>query len=58
VLNAFEQFRVPINGIDVHYIHQRGQGPAPMPLLLSHGWPGSASPHFVQQGPLRATALQ
>jgi len=40
-LNAFDQFRVPIEGIDIHFIHQRGVGPDPMPLLLVHGWPGS-----------------
>ncbi len=40
-LNAFPQFKVPLHGIDVHYLHVSGQGPAPMPLLLSHGWPGS-----------------
>ncbi|HTO48778.1 MAG TPA: epoxide hydrolase [Burkholderiales bacterium] len=40
-LNALRQFKVPLDGIDLHFIHQEGQGPAPMPLLLSHGWPGS-----------------
>ncbi len=40
-LNAFPQFRVPLHGIDLHYLHVPGEGPAPMPLLLSHGWPGS-----------------
>ena len=40
-LNAFPQFTVPIRGIDVHFIHAPGRGPNPMPLLLSHGWPGS-----------------
>jgi microsomal epoxide hydrolase len=40
-LNAFRQFTVPLAGIDVHFIHEQGKGPAPMPLLLSHGWPGS-----------------
>lgn len=40
-LNAFRQFTVPLSGIDVHYIHEEGKGPDPMPLLLSHGWPGS-----------------
>lgn len=40
-LNAFRQFVVPIDGIDLHYIHQPGVGPDPFPLLLSHGWPGS-----------------
>jgi len=40
-LNAFSQFTVPLAGIELHFIHQRGQGPRPIPLLLSHGWPGS-----------------
>jgi microsomal epoxide hydrolase len=40
-LNQLHQFVVPIDGIDVHFIHERGVGPNPMPLLLSHGWPGS-----------------
>ncbi len=40
-LNAFPQFKVPLHGIDVHYLHVEGRGPAPKPLLLLHGWPGS-----------------
>jgi pimeloyl-ACP methyl ester carboxylesterase len=40
-LNSFRQFRVPLGGIDLHFIHEEGKGPNPMPLLLSHGWPGS-----------------
>ena len=40
-LNRFRQFTVPLAGIDVHFIHEQGKGPAPLPLLLSHGWPGS-----------------
>jgi microsomal epoxide hydrolase len=40
-LNAFPQFRVPLHGLDLHYLHVPGVGPAPMPLLLLHGWPGS-----------------
>lgn len=40
-LNAFAQYTVPLAGIDLHYIHQPGVGPDPLPLLLSHGWPGS-----------------
>ncbi len=40
-LNAFPQFTVPLHGIDLHYLHVEGRGPKPMPLLLSHGWPGS-----------------
>ena len=40
-LNAFAQYTVPLPGIDLHFIHQPGVGPDPLPLLLSHGWPGS-----------------
>jgi microsomal epoxide hydrolase len=44
-LNAFPQFRVPLSGIELHYLHVPGVrapgGPEPLPLLLSHGWPGS-----------------
>ena len=41
-LNALRQFTAPVGGgITVHFIHVRGVGPNPLPLLLSHGWPGS-----------------
>lgn len=40
-LNRFRHFTVPLAGIDLHFIHEPGVGPNPMPLLLSHGWPGS-----------------
>jgi len=40
-LNALPQFSVPLAGIEVHFIHEQGKGPNPIPLLLSHGWPGS-----------------
>lgn len=40
-LNAFPQFKVPLHGIDLHYLHVPGKGPSPTPLLLMHGWPGS-----------------
>ncbi|MES2938998.1 MAG: epoxide hydrolase family protein [Pseudomonadota bacterium] len=40
-LNAFPQFLTHIDGHDVHFIHQPGRGPAPLPLVLTHGWPGS-----------------
>jgi pimeloyl-ACP methyl ester carboxylesterase len=50
-LNAFRQFKAPLGGIDVHFIHEEGKGPAPMPLLLSHGWPGSVI-EFLQLIPM------
>ena len=40
-LNAFAHYTVPLAGIALHFIHQPGVGPHPLPLLLSHGWPGS-----------------
>jgi pimeloyl-ACP methyl ester carboxylesterase len=40
-LNVFPQFKVQMPDVDLHYLHVPGQGPAPMPLLLMHGWPGS-----------------
>ena len=30
-----------MDGLDIHYIHEKGSGPNPLPLLISHGWPGS-----------------
>ena len=40
-LNRFSHFKAPVDGIDLHFIHEKGSGPSPMPLLISHGWPGS-----------------
>jgi pimeloyl-ACP methyl ester carboxylesterase len=40
-LNAFPQYKVRLHDIDLHFLKVEGKGPAPCPLLLSHGWPGS-----------------
>jgi microsomal epoxide hydrolase len=40
-LNAFPQFTVELEGAPLHFLHVEGRGPRPLPLLLSHGWPGS-----------------
>ncbi len=40
-INAFHHYKADVGGIDLHFIHEPGRGPAPVPLLLSHGWPGS-----------------
>ena len=40
-LNRLPQFMLEIDGLPIHFIHAKGQGPRPMPLLISHGWPGS-----------------
>ncbi len=39
--NAFNQFVADVDGIELHFIHERGSGTNPKALLLSHGWPGS-----------------
>jgi pimeloyl-ACP methyl ester carboxylesterase len=40
-LNQFAQFRADIDGFGVHFIHEHGQGPNPLPLVITHGWPSS-----------------
>lgn len=40
-INLFPHFRAPIDGLQIHFIHQRGRGPAPLPLILTHGYPDS-----------------
>ncbi len=40
-LNRLRHFTAPLDGIDLHFVHEAGEGPAPLPLLLTHGWPGS-----------------
>ncbi|MBV9231016.1 MAG: epoxide hydrolase [Chloroflexi bacterium] len=40
-LNKFAQFKAEVDGVGIHFIHERGKGPNPIPLLLVHGWPDS-----------------
>ena len=40
-LSAFDHYRYKANGGGIHFIYERGKGPAPIPLILTHGWPGS-----------------
>jgi epoxide hydrolase len=40
-LNRFDQFVTDIDGLDIHFIHQRSPHPNAKPLLITHGWPGS-----------------
>ena len=48
---ALHHFTGSSNGLDIHFIHEVGQGPAPIPLILTHGWPGSFL-EFVKLIPL------
>jgi len=40
-LNHFAQFRADIDDFGIHFIHERGKGPKPLPIIITHGWPGS-----------------
>jgi len=40
-LNDLSQFRADVDGLDLHFVHARGGGPDPMPLLMLHGWPST-----------------
>ena len=40
-LNEFDHFKTKIEGLDIHFIHQRSPVPDAMPLIITHGWPGS-----------------
>jgi pimeloyl-ACP methyl ester carboxylesterase len=40
-LNAFSHFHAQVDGFGLHFIHERGKGDHPLPLVLLHGWPSS-----------------
>ena len=40
-INALPQFLISIDGLDLHFVHSRSVHPQAMPLLITHGWPGS-----------------
>lgn len=40
-INEWRHYKALVDGVDLHFIHEPGRGPAPLPLLISHGWPGS-----------------
>src|SRR5262245_42562035 len=40
-LNAWPQFITNIDGLDIHFIHVRSKHPKALPLIITHGWPGS-----------------
>ena len=52
LLNGFQQYRVQLDDITLHYIHQPGLGPHPLPIVISHGWPGSIYEFVKIIGPL------
>src|SRR3954464_10325464 len=52
LLNTFPQFRTDIDGVGIHFIHARSPHPDAMPLVLTHGWPGSIVEFQKVIGPL------
>ncbi|MBW2696543.1 MAG: epoxide hydrolase N-terminal domain-containing protein, partial [Deltaproteobacteria bacterium] len=40
-LNEFPQFKTPIDGLGIHFVHARSKEPDALPLIITHGWPGS-----------------
>lgn len=38
-LNRWHHYKTLVDGLDIHFIHERGIGPHPMPLIMTHGWP-------------------
>lgn len=51
-LNRFPQYIARVGEYDVHFYHVRGKGPRPIPLVLTHGWPGSVFEFQEAIGPL------
>jgi pimeloyl-ACP methyl ester carboxylesterase len=50
-INRFAHFRAKVDRLGIHFIHEKGRGPNPKPLLLIHGWPGSIY-EFMEMIPL------
>jgi len=51
-LNAFPQFMTKIDGLDIHFIHVKSRHPNALPLIITHGWPGSVFEQIKLIGPL------
>ena len=41
LINTFAHYRTQVDGLGIHFIHEKGKGPNPMPLVVTHGWPGT-----------------
>jgi pimeloyl-ACP methyl ester carboxylesterase len=51
-LNALPQFVTNIDGLDIHFIHVRSRNPHALPIIITHGWPGSVFELLKTIGPL------
>ena len=41
LINSFSHFKTDVDGLGIHFIHEKGKGPNPMPLVITHGWPST-----------------
>jgi pimeloyl-ACP methyl ester carboxylesterase len=55
-INQVPQFKTAIDGVPIHFVHLRGKGPRPIPLLLGHGWPWTFWDFHKVFGPLHDPA--
>lgn len=51
-LNSYPQFVTNIDGLDIHFIHVRSKNPNALPVIITHGWPGSVIEQLKVIGPL------
>ncbi len=51
-LNRFQQFHTEIGGHRLHFLYEKGTGPNPLPMVISHGWPGSVFEFYKVVEPL------
>ncbi|HWL43601.1 MAG TPA: epoxide hydrolase [Ilumatobacter sp.] len=56
-LNSFDQYRTAIDGLDLHFVHVRSEQPDALPLLITHGWPGSFAEFQRVYRPLAAAGF-
>ena len=57
-LNALPQFVTTIDGLDIHFIHVRSREKNALPMIITHGWPGSVLEQIKIIGPLTARSLR
>ena len=51
-MNQYANYRVELDGVPIHFVHERGRGPAPVPIILTHGWPWTFWDYERVIGPL------
>jgi pimeloyl-ACP methyl ester carboxylesterase len=51
-INAFDQYKTSLDGLGIHFLHVRSPEPEALPLILTHGWPGSVVEFLKVIGPL------